>query len=273
MAESKNGLYVYCVLPTTAACPVEDMDGVAPDTGVEKLTEGDLTALVTRVPFEEFGSDALKRNLENLPWLERTAFAHDAVLARALGAEAVVPFRLCTIFAGEDRVREMLVAERDMLRDALARLARRAEWSIKMLIDSRRLEETLRRRSRSHVGVGASDGDDAAPGHAFFERKKLAQRSREHARSMARATAAETDERLRNHSKARKLLPPLRRELSREPGEMVLNAAYLVDRGEEDTFATLARELAKQHEDMGIRLTVSGPWAPYNFVSIQKDPK
>jgi len=271
MSESGNGLYVYCVVPTTAACPVQDVPGVAPDAGVEKLIDGGLTALVSRVRFGEFGSDALKRNLENLPWLQRTAYAHDAVLARALGAEAVVPFRMCTIFADEARVREMLNAERDMLLDALARLARRAEWSIKMMIDSQRLEEALRRRSRLPAGTGISGADEAAPGHAFFERKKLAQRSREHARSVARTTAAQIDAHLREHSVASQALPPLRRELSGESGEMVLNAAYLVDRAAEQAFASEARELAARHDDLAIRLTITGPWAPYNFVSIPKE--
>lgn len=269
--QSESGLYVYCVVPTSAACPVADMSGVAPDSGVEKLTDGDLTALVSRVRLGEFGSDGLKRNLENMPWLERTAFAHDAVLARALAAEAVVPFRMCTIFADEDRVREMLVAERDRLLGALARLAGRAEWSVKLMVDPPRLEQALRRGSPSPVGVAVSVADDAAPGHAFFERKKLARRSREQARSVARATAVQIDERLREQSVASKHLPPLRRELSRESGEMVLNAAHLVDRAGEQAFAALARGLAQRHEDMGARLTVSGPWAPYNFVSMQGD--
>ncbi len=271
--QAESGLYVYCVVPTTAACPIEDVPGVAPDSGVEKLTDGDLTALVSHVRLEEFGSDALKRNLEDLPWLERTAFAHDAVLARALAAEAVVPFRMCTIFADEDRVREMLVAERGILLGSLARLTRRAEWSIKLLIDSPRLEAALSRHGRLPPGAAASGASDTTPGHAFFERKKLDRRSREQARSVARATAVQIDERLRQQSVASTHLPPLRRELSHEPGEMVLNAAYLVDRKGEQAFATLARELAERHDGMGIRLTVTGPWAPYNFVSMQEDAR
>jgi hypothetical protein len=167
----------------------------------------------------------------------------------------------------------MLDAEREMLLDALTRLTRRAEWSIKMMIDSQGLEEALRRRSPLPAGAGISGAEQAAPGHAFFERKKLAQRSRQEARSVARTTAAQVDARLREHSVASHVLPPLRRELSGESGEMVLNAAYLVDRAAQHAFATEARELAARHDDLAIKLTIRGPWAPYNFVSIPTEPK
>jgi hypothetical protein len=44
----------------------------------------------------------------------------------------------------------------------------------------------------------------------------------------------------------------------------VLNAAYLVERERVGEFAGLADRLAA--DETGIRVEVTGPWAPYSFV-------
>jgi hypothetical protein len=51
---------------------------------------------------------------------------------------------------------------------------------------------------------------------------------------------------------------------------MVLNGAYLVDRAQAPVFAALAEESAERHRDQGLALELSGPWAPYNFVTTRQ---
>ena len=108
--------YVYCITPAGEAPPLDGLAGVDSSFDVGCLTEGELSAVVSRVRSENFSAEALKRNLEDLAWLERTGRAHDAVLARVLACDAVIPLRLCTIFAAEDGVREVLRRERRPLR-------------------------------------------------------------------------------------------------------------------------------------------------------------
>ncbi len=48
---------------------------------VRHLDGGDLSAIVGTVHLDEFGEEALRRNLENLDWLSVTARAHDAVIS------------------------------------------------------------------------------------------------------------------------------------------------------------------------------------------------
>jgi hypothetical protein len=62
-------------------------------------------------------------------------------------------------------------------------------------------------------------------------------------------------------------LPAQNRELSGHTGDMVLNAAYLVEAGAAGELHDVAAELQERHAESGARIELSGPWPPYNFVS------
>ena len=259
--------YVYCVTAAgAAAAALEGVAGVDPRVGVEALDHAGLSAVVSFVSPDEFGAEALKRNLEDLGWLERAARAHQAVLDRALAADAVVPLRLCTIFADDAQVREMLERERGVFLDALERVRGRAEWSVKVLADPGAVEEAARERSPELAALSADAGGES-PGRAYLARKKLDRLLQDEARTMAETAAAEIDARLRDQAVAATLLPPQHPDLAERPGDMLLNGAYLIERRHEAAFTALAGELGRRHRELGLDLEVSGPWAPYNFVA------
>jgi hypothetical protein len=269
MTEPARGCYAYCVVPAGEALALDGLSGVEPGSRVGILTHGELSAVVSGVRLEEFGAEALKRNLEDLGWLERTARAHDAVLARALTAEAVVPLRLCTIFGDEDRVREMLDSERELLLDALARLRGRSEWSVKVLADPQAMEAKPRERTPGIAGVGT--GDTESRGRAFFARKKLARAANDEARAAIEAAAEDIHARLGERAVAAAVLRPQHPDVSGRTGRMVLNGAYLVNRVQAPVFAALAEESAERYRGQGLALELSGPWAPYNFVTATRE--
>jgi len=269
MTEPTLGCYVYCVVRAGAHPWLDGLDGVDPTFPVELATHDNLSALVSKVRLEEFSAEALKRNLEDLGWVERTARAHDAVLARALAADALVPFRLCTIFTDEAHVRDMLERERDSLLEELERLRGHAEWSVKLLADPRRVEAAARERSPAFAAT-TTNSEGQGAGRAFFERKKQDQTLRDEARAMAEAAAEEAHARLRGEAAAATLLPPQHPELSRRSGQMLLNGAYLVHRSKAAEFARVVSELGERHREIGLDLELSGPWAPYNFVAASE---
>jgi hypothetical protein len=49
---------------------------------------------------------------------------------------------------------------------------------------------------------------------------------------------------------------------------MILNAAFLVDRAQEQLFDERVKETSRQYEDV-LSFKYSGPWPPYNFVNIK----
>jgi hypothetical protein len=220
-----------------------------------------VSAVVSRVRLQEFGAEALKRNLEDLAWLERTARAHEAVLARVLAGEAVVPLRLFTIFVDEVGVRDALRREREPFLAALTRLRGRTEWSVKILADPRALEAASRERGSALAGAEAQGA-----GHAYFARKRVERGERDDARATIERAVEEAHARLRDQAAAATTLPPQDRRLSGRSGQMVLNGAYLVERSSAARFAAVTKELDARHREIGLTLELSGPFAPYNFV-------
>jgi len=99
-----EGIWVYGILRGDAP-PLPA--GVAKKP-VERVNGAGLTALVSRVPLAEFGAEPLRRNLNDLAWLEEVARAQEAVLDAALADATVVPLRMCTIFERDQRVLDML---------------------------------------------------------------------------------------------------------------------------------------------------------------------
>ncbi|HWD76126.1 MAG TPA: GvpL/GvpF family gas vesicle protein [Solirubrobacteraceae bacterium] len=262
MTEMALAWYVYCIVPAGEVPTLEGLAGVDSSFDIGCVTEGELSAVVSRVRLEEFSAEALKRNLEDLVWLERVGFAHNAVLARVITGEAVVPLRLCTIFAGEEGVRDALRRERNPLLAALRRVRGHAEWSVKVLVDVRTLEAAARERDPVPVG-----SDPQSAGHAFFARKRLEHTARDHVHAEIEQVAEETHARLQGRAAAATRLPPQDRRVSGRPGQMVLNGAYLVEGSRAAEFAALAKEIDASHRATGLALELSGPFAPYNFVA------
>jgi hypothetical protein len=262
---------VYCVIGVDEHPSFEDLSGVDRAHEIEVLSYGELSAVISHVSLEDFGSEALQRNLEDLAWLERTALAHNAVLNRVRACDAVVPFRTCTIFDDQARVLEMLERERGYFREALERLRQRDEWSVKMLADRQSLEATARERSLAPAAARSAAEEAETPGHAFFARKKLDRTVDQEASAVAQRTARSAHAQLRQHAVAARLLPPQDPRLSHRFGKMILNGAYLVDRSAAGEFAATIDRLRASDCPDGVELILSGPFAPYNFVGASAE--
>jgi hypothetical protein len=116
----------------------------------------------------------------------------------------------------------------------------------------------------------ADTPDDTAtdrPGHAFFARKRQQAEARRKTTASIEQALADTDATLRRHARASVRLRPQQRSLSGHRGEMVSNAAYLVERSRTDAFIRTAHELAEALAPSGLTLDLTGPFAPYNFTA------
>ena len=245
MARADEALWLYGV--TRAGCEVPDeLDAVAHDG---------LAAVAARVPLSEYGEDALRENLNDLTWLESVARRHDRVLGELLGGGPVVPLRICTIYRDEAHGAAMLDERAGELRTALDRLDGKAEWGVKAIADPERL---ARRADEAEI--------EAMPaGAAYLARKKLAARARDETDRLIADTVREAHARLCEWAAASVVLRAQNRELSGHSGEMVFNAAYLVDEERALRFGAAVEELGSD----GIAFELTGPWPPYNFAEVR----
>jgi hypothetical protein len=256
-------MWAYCVLRTDEADPVDvpGVDGAA----VERVAGGGLTALVSRVPAAQFAAEPLRENLNELPWLETVARAHETVLEAAFALATIVPLRLCTIYEGVEGVRRMLEDEHETLEAALARLDGREEWGVKLLVDPQLLADAARAAS-PEAAAFAEEAEDRTEGGAYMLRRRLERHVREQTEALASELAAQVHARLQDWALDAIARPAQNRDLSGHEGQMLLNGAYLVEAGRAEELHALADELGAHHRDVGARLELTGPWPPFNFI-------
>jgi Gas vesicle synthesis protein GvpL/GvpF len=258
-APTGDGLWAYCI--TRGGDPPR-IDGVH-GSPVERIEADGLAVLVSRVPLAEFGEDALRRNLNDLDWLERVARDHETVLEQTLASGTIVPLRICTIFTDDEGAAGMLTERRAALDTALDVLDGREEWGVKLIVDREALEAAARDRAPDDLDE-QREGQSA--GGAYMLRRRQERQLREAADRLAGGIAEDVHAQLQDWATDAVVNPPQNPELSGHEGDMLLNAAYLVEAAKVERLHELVEELRERHRELGVRIELTGPWPPYNFV-------
>jgi Gas vesicle synthesis protein GvpL/GvpF len=254
-----DGIWAYCVTRASDPPAMGGVDG-AP---VERVEDEGLAVFVSRVPLAEFGEGPLRRNLNDLDWLERVAREHESVLERALEDGTIVPLRICTIFADEQAAVRMLAEQRSALDTAFDALDGRQEWGVKLTVDRAALEATARERAPDAFD---DELQGRSAGGAYMLRRRQDRQLHEAADRLAGDLAEDVHARLQDWATDAVVNPPQNPELSGHEGDMLLNAAYLVEAAKVERLHEVVAELRERHRELGARIELTGPWPPYNFV-------
>ena len=251
-SQSGGAAYVYAVCRGTDAPQLHGVSGME-GWPVRLVHHAELAAIVSTVDLNEFGEDALRSNLEDLTWLERTARAHHAVVEAAGSMTATAPLRLATVYHDDDRVRSLLEEQHGAFTEALSRVEGRVEWGVKVYADP----ETF-------TTAGTSELHDAPTGSgtAYLQRRRTQRHSREEAGRAAMARAEDIHAALDEVASASRRHPPQDQRLTGHSGWMILNGAYLVDHDRADD---LQAAVAEFDDGRGLELELTGPWVPYSF--------
>jgi Gas vesicle synthesis protein GvpL/GvpF len=255
MTDEARCVWLYAVVADGAGLPADGATEIGVGVGggrVRAVHAAGVTAIIEDVGEDEFGEAALRRNLEDLDWLERTARAHHAVIEAMAENGPVVPMRLATVYSGDDPVADMLRQRAGDLREALSRLRGRSEWGVKAY-------------AAAPVKTRPDEHDPATgPGAAYLRRRRTELTSRTNARQDAVAGAQAVHAELSLLSVSARLYPPQAPDLAGQAAPMVLNAAYLVAEERANEFAAAVNDLTGRHRS--VRLGLTGPWPPYSFV-------
>lgn len=252
-------LYAYAIVeagPDAAPECVPTRMGILPDRPVRLVEHEGLAAVVSDVPVEVFGGEALRRLLEeDAAWTRERILAHQQVVDALLPWPSVLPLKFCTVFAGADDLTAALHRDRDTLRETLDRLRGAREWGVKMFCDA-------------DVLAGApfppSADTDASPGAAFFQRKRREKQRQEEEAAVVARCVEDSHRRLAACARTAVSNPPQPAPRGQRT-TMVLNGAYLVAAEAEPAMRACLHELARTYRPQGFDYTLTGPWAPYNF--------
>ncbi|MER5204711.1 GvpL/GvpF family gas vesicle protein [Streptomyces sp. NPDC002825] len=250
--------YAYAVVRPTATLaegPLTGITGVASGE-VRLVGAGPLAAAVGSVPQSDFSEAALKVRLEDLDWLEQVARAHHGVVEFLAARTTVLPLRLATVYMDDDRVRGVLQQGEDTFTHMLDRFADHVEWGVKVYAEA----------PRGPAAPDDADQEVADPGRAYLRRRRQQREERGAAWSEAaeavrriEAEAGEVAVELARHR-------PQQGQLAVGPGENVANDSYLVPDRRSDEFCERVRRATRDLR--GVRVEITGPWAPYSFAVL-----
>jgi hypothetical protein len=244
--------YLYAITRPVPPNALDGLRGVA-DAPVRTIDDGELACLVSTVALAEFGEGALRANLEDLGWLERTARQHDAVVRAGMRLTTTLPLRLATICSDDASARDRLHRLDRVTLDTLAALDGREEWGLKLFApaDGAAAPEVLA---------------TALSGAAYLRRRRADLEQRDHAAERAVEDADAMFRRLAGHAVDARRHRPQDQRLTGAAQPMVLNAAFLVERERVDEFRDAVDEVGRERGEGAVVLT--GPWPPYSFAAV-----
>ena len=240
--------YAYAVLPDGA--PPPPVQAILPEASFELVAAAGMAALASPVPRGLFDRDAAANRTGDPDWIGDRARAHHAVAAAAAAGGACLPLAFGALFASRDSLGAWLHARAAPLGEALARLAGRSEWMLRLHEDAEAHAAWLDRHDPALQALAARIAI-TSPGTAFLLERRLAQ-------ARATARAARTD--VAQHDVAA--------VLADHPGLVEQKPAcwtVLADAAGRQALEAALAPLAAGWEGSGLTLALSGPWPPYAY--------
>ncbi|HEV7504798.1 MAG TPA: GvpL/GvpF family gas vesicle protein [Thermoanaerobaculia bacterium] len=250
--------YLYCLVRHSAKPATGELAGL-PGLGKPRALEigGGLWLVAAGAPLPEFSSERIEERLTDLDWVSACALAHEAVVEHFRDARALLPLKLFTLFASDERALAHLRESRDQLDRVLDRVAGRVEWGVRVRLDEARAREALAAETRQSAGPSGS-------GTSFLLRKKQEQ---EASRDLAGRLRAEVDAGWADL--AAQADEAIRRQPATAPeqgGKVFLDAALLVPANRTAELEAAVDRYATRVGPKGGEVTLTGPWPPYHFV-------
>ncbi|MDW4903864.1 GvpL/GvpF family gas vesicle protein [Streptomyces sp. ADMS] len=253
-ADLTDAVYAYAVLlrneaAERAARELRGVDG----RPVRMLRGAGTAAVVSDVPADAFTEAAIAQRLDDITDLEHLARDHHQVIAALALHTAVLPLRLATVYLDDESLLRRLHADDGHFRTTLNQLEGHDEWGVKIYAHPPATTPPPADRPRS--------------GRDYLRARRTSRDGRDLAHQAAADLGARVDRTLAEACLATDVRHhrPQPAALSAEPGENVVNAAYLVPREHTRSFQDRVELLAAG--TAGVRLEITGPWAPYSFAS------
>jgi len=241
--------YAHCAMRAARRPSVNDQWPRVPGGGAPRaLAVGHgLWIIVSTVSGHDYDDGRLPARIADAEWLARCGVAHHDVIARAARGHAVVPFRLLTLFRSDTRAAEEAEKLRATIEQALDRIGGRREWVIRVAMSRPRTAAKLHPSSgTSYLMARAAESRGVAP-------TAVARRA---ARELVKEVGRHADRLVRRESVA---------------AHLVYDGALLVSRSREHDLSVTVRQWARRLIPLGCRVSLTGPWPPYSFVSLERE--
>ena len=245
-ASGQRGRYVYCIIRATQPLKFAaiGMDEQWPD--VYTINFRDMAAIVSDVPISPL--DSTRENV----------LAHERVNESVMREHTVIPMSFGTIFKTRDDIVELLRSAYEAFADVLLKMQDKLEFGLKVLWDR---DEIVRMIEQEDEDIHRLKTEiSSQKGSTYFARMQFGRLIDAALQQRSERYVAEFLQRLRDVSVASRV--------NRAIGDkMIMNAAFLVQRDQEQAFDRRIKDIASHYDKLTFKYT--GPWPPYNFVNIR----
>lgn len=262
----ESGYYVYCIVESD---PAESLaSGDTPTTieegaGLELIKHEGLAAVTSVVPMAAYGEDELTQHLTDATWTAIRAMRHEQVVEYFAKRTSTIPLRFATIYVDRSGVEKMLGQRSNQLHEIIRRLEGKEEWGVNVFSDRARLLENIMTIS-PRLKEMADSIAQASPGQAYLMQKKIETLKADEVKVEINRAVGEIESRLGLKSEGVVRLRILKVETT-EHGELKAKFAFLVEKARFGDFHDAAEEVARDMNNAGVRLELTGPWPAYNF--------
>jgi hypothetical protein len=241
-----RGRYVYCII--RASAPLRfgaiGMDDQWAD--VYTINYRDMAAVVSDVPIAPL--DSTRENV----------LAHERVNETVMREHTVIPMSFGTIFKTREDILELLRSAYDAFADVLNKMQDKLEFGLKVVWDR---DEIIRIIEQEDEDIHRLKSEiSAQKGSTYFARVQYGRLIETALQARSDRYVTEFLQRLRNVSVASRVNKAI-------GDKMIMNAAFLVQRDQEQAFDRRIKEIASLFDKLTFKYT--GPWPPYNFVNIR----
>ncbi len=252
-------IYLYCFARAVRlhAVEAETVNGQAPFF-LQKFRE--VAAVASTVSLEEFCGPGAESRLRDLSWLGPRACRHEKVVEHVMGCSPVLPVPFGTIFSSLKKLEDILRSQHRVISRFLDRVADKAEWAVKGLLNRARATEQFLSAVRA---AHAERLSSLPPGMRYLEERRIRADVETELRSWLKDVPGEIAGDLSRYASAfceRKVFPG-----NTEGSDMILNWAFLVPRSAVADFRAQIDRANADCQQRGLVLHLSGPWPPYSF--------
>ncbi len=182
----------------------------------------------------------------------------------------VIPFKFGILFNTNDSLKAMLEQYGEEFKAILRRLAHKQEWGLKIYCDSEKIKAGFTNNKADILKI-EDEIKSSSVGKSYFLKKKkdeLIDKTLNEEISECGRESFELLKELSFEARINRLLP---RDVTEREDDMVLNAAFLVDKDEVGDFLNMVDTLKMHYEGKGFLIDCTGPWPTYNFCGLSRE--
>jgi hypothetical protein len=247
MPAAEDGKYVYCIIRSDRQRDFGSI-GIGGGQRVFTVAFNDLAAVVSDTPIVIY--DPTRENV----------LAHEFVNETVMREHTVIPMSFGTVFRSEEDVTELLRSTYQAFSDVLDKMQDKIEFGLKILWDREKVIANLEREN-DEIRRLKDEISRHTASSTYFARMQLGRLIDGALEEMSARYVADVHEALKPVAVASRSNKPI-------GDRMILNAAFLVDRAQEQAFDERVKETSRRYEEV-LAFKYSGPWPPYNFVNIK----